>query len=69
LPPEGDRILHLPQHRDKPFPERPTAAQGQFSCIAAPHFSVSRPVQSMLASYLGLTPETVSRIRKNLSRR
>ena len=28
-----------------------------------------RVPQSMLASYLGMTPETVSRIRKNLSRR
>jgi CRP/FNR family transcriptional regulator, anaerobic regulatory protein len=28
-----------------------------------------RVPQAMLASYLGLTPETVSRIRKNLSRR
>lgn len=32
--------------------------------------SIARRVpQSMLASYLGMTPETVSRIRKNLSRR
>ena len=30
---------------------------------------VSRVPQWMLASYLGLTPETISRIRKNLSRR
>jgi len=29
----------------------------------------ARVPQSMLASYLGMTPETVSRIRKNLSRR
>ncbi len=29
----------------------------------------TRVPQSMLASYLGMTPETVSRIRKNLSRR
>jgi CRP-like cAMP-binding protein len=28
-----------------------------------------RVPQSMLASYLGMTPETISRIRKNLSRR
>jgi CRP-like cAMP-binding protein len=28
-----------------------------------------RVPQSMLASYLGITPETVSRIRKNLSRK
>ena len=28
-----------------------------------------RVPQAMLASYLGMTPETVSRIRKNLSRR
>jgi CRP-like cAMP-binding protein len=28
-----------------------------------------RVPQNMLASYLGMTPETVSRIRKNLSRR
>ena len=34
-----------------------------YSSIAA------RVPQSMLASYLGMTPETVSRIRKNLSRR
>jgi CRP-like cAMP-binding protein len=30
---------------------------------------VQRVPQSMLASYLGMTPETLSRIRKNLSRR
>lgn len=30
---------------------------------------VQRVPQSMLASYLGVTPETVSRIRKNLSRK
>jgi CRP-like cAMP-binding protein len=30
---------------------------------------VLRVPQAMLASYLGMTPETVSRIRKNLSRR
>jgi CRP/FNR family transcriptional regulator, anaerobic regulatory protein len=34
-----------------------------YSSIAA------RVPQAMLASYLGMTPETVSRIRKNLSRR
>ena len=34
-----------------------------YSAIAA------RVPQAMLASYLGMTPETVSRIRKNLSRR
>ena len=34
-----------------------------YSAIAA------RVPQTMLASYLGMTPETVSRIRKNLSRR
>ena len=28
-----------------------------------------RVPQMMLASYLGMTPETISRIRKNLSRR
>jgi CRP-like cAMP-binding protein len=28
-----------------------------------------RVPQTMLASYLGMTPETVSRIRKNLSRK
>lgn len=33
-----------------------------------PSIAVRVP-QSMLASYLGITPETVSRIRKNLSRR
>jgi len=33
-----------------------------------PSIAVRIP-QSMLASYLGMTPETVSRIRKNLSRR
>ena len=30
---------------------------------------VQRVPQTMLASYLGMTPETLSRIRKNLSRR
>jgi CRP-like cAMP-binding protein len=29
----------------------------------------SRVPQWMVASYLGLTPETISRVRKNLSRR
>ena len=46
------------------------SAEERYLQFLATYPSIVRRVpQSMLASYLGITPETLSRIRKNLSRR
>jgi CRP-like cAMP-binding protein len=46
-----------------------TAEERYLEFLATYPSIVQRVPQSMLASFLGITPETLSRIRKNLSRR